>query len=58
MMLVEHGVDLYQIDQAVAAFGMTMGPFRMMDFDGFDVASAMKVQSARTLERDSMSCRS
>lgn len=28
MMLVEHGVDLYQIDQAVAAFGMTMGPFR------------------------------
>ncbi|MBA0805369.1 hypothetical protein Gohar_004889, partial [Gossypium harknessii] len=53
MMLVEHGVDLYQIDQAVpafgmtmgvAAFGMTMGPFRMMDFVGFDVASAMKVQ--------------
>ncbi|KAL1067726.1 hypothetical protein V6Z11_D12G149900 [Gossypium hirsutum] len=43
MMLVEHGVDLYQIDQAVAAFGMTMGPFRMMDFDGFDVASAMKL---------------
>ncbi|MBA0563081.1 hypothetical protein Golob_008084, partial [Gossypium lobatum] len=44
MMLVEHGVDLYQIDQAVAAFGMTMGPFRMMDFVGFEVASAMKVQ--------------
>ncbi|MBA0656263.1 hypothetical protein Goklo_008634 [Gossypium klotzschianum] len=47
MMLVEHGVDLYQIDQAVAAFGMTMGPFRMMDFVGFDVASAMKVQFSK-----------
>lgn len=28
MRLVEHGVDLYQIDQAVTGFGMTMGPFR------------------------------
>lgn len=28
LMLVEHGVDLYQIDQAVTAFGMKMGPFR------------------------------
>ncbi|KAG8475326.1 hypothetical protein CXB51_031933 [Gossypium anomalum] len=47
MMLVEHGVDLYQIDQAVAAFGMTMGPFRMMDFVGFKVATAMKIQFSK-----------
>ncbi|KAA3462472.1 glyoxysomal fatty acid beta-oxidation multifunctional protein MFP-a isoform X2 [Gossypium australe] len=47
MMLVEHGVDLYQIDQAVAAFGMTMGPFRMLDFVGFEVATAMKIQFSK-----------
>ena len=27
-LLVEHGVDLYQIDRAVVKFGMPMGPFR------------------------------
>ncbi|XVF32798.1 hypothetical protein REPUB_Repub17cG0113700 [Reevesia pubescens] len=47
MMLVEHGVDLYQIDQAVTAFGMTMGPFRMIDFVGFGVATAMKVHFSK-----------
>ncbi|XP_039001286.1 glyoxysomal fatty acid beta-oxidation multifunctional protein MFP-a-like isoform X2 [Hibiscus syriacus] len=44
MMLVEHGVDLYQIDQAAEAFGMTTGPFRMIDFVGFEVLTEMKVQ--------------
>ncbi|KAE8657627.1 Glyoxysomal fatty acid beta-oxidation multifunctional protein MFP-a [Hibiscus syriacus] len=44
MMLVEHGVDLYQIDQAVEAFRMTTGPFRMIDFFGFEVLTKMKVQ--------------
>lgn len=28
LMLVEHGADIYQIDQAVTKFGMPMGPFR------------------------------
>ncbi|XVE77589.1 hypothetical protein DITRI_Ditri13aG0075600 [Diplodiscus trichospermus] len=44
LMLVQHGVDLYQIDQAVTTFGMTMGPFRMTDFVGFEVVTAMYVQ--------------
>ncbi|KAJ6404178.1 hypothetical protein OIU84_012376 [Salix udensis] len=40
LMLVEHGADIYQIDQAVTKFGMPMGPFRMMDLVGFKVAIA------------------
>ncbi|XVF80602.1 hypothetical protein PTKIN_Ptkin15bG0087000 [Pterospermum kingtungense] len=47
LMLVEHGVDLYQIDQAVTAFGMTMGPFRMIDFVGFEVVTEMNVQFSK-----------
>ncbi|KAK6260266.1 hypothetical protein SCA6_014740 [Theobroma cacao] len=47
MRLVEHGVDLYQIDQAVTGFGMTMGPFRMIDFVGFGVVTAMKAQFSK-----------
>ncbi|XP_022727847.1 glyoxysomal fatty acid beta-oxidation multifunctional protein MFP-a-like isoform X2 [Durio zibethinus] len=44
LMLVEHGIDLYQIDQAATAFGMTMGPFRMIDSVGFEVVTALNVQ--------------
>ncbi|KAK8509824.1 hypothetical protein V6N13_093668 [Hibiscus sabdariffa] len=47
MALVERGVDLYQIDRAAEAFGMTMGPFRMIDFVGFEVLTAMKVQFSK-----------
>ncbi|KAK8718123.1 hypothetical protein V6N13_045369 [Hibiscus sabdariffa] len=47
MVLVERGVDLYQIDRAAEAFGMTMGPFRMIDFVGFEVLTAMKVQFSK-----------
>jgi enoyl-CoA hydratase/3-hydroxyacyl-CoA dehydrogenase len=28
--LVEHGVDLYQIDRVISKFGMPMGPFRYL----------------------------
>ncbi|KAB5569471.1 hypothetical protein DKX38_003264 [Salix brachista] len=44
LMLVEHGADIYQIDQAVTKFGMPMGPFRMMDLVGFKVAIAGGIQ--------------
>lgn len=37
-LLVDHGVDLYRLDQAVFDFGMPMGPFRMGDLAGVDVA--------------------
>ncbi|GMI69445.1 MULTIFUNCTIONAL PROTEIN 2, multifunctional protein 2 [Hibiscus trionum] len=47
MALVEHGVDLYRIDRAAEAFGMTMGPFRMIDFVGFEVLIAMKFQFSK-----------
>lgn len=36
--LVDHGVDPYTIDKAVFDFGMPMGPFRMGDLAGVDVA--------------------
>lgn len=32
LLLVEHGVDPYQIDRAIYKFGMPMGPFRFIDF--------------------------
>ncbi|KAK3020862.1 hypothetical protein RJ639_045544, partial [Escallonia herrerae] len=47
MLLVEHGADLYQIDQAITNFGMPMGPFRytrMVDLVGFGVAIATGIQ--------------
>lgn len=30
ILLVERGVDVYQIDQAITNFGMPMGPFRYL----------------------------
>ena len=30
ILLVEHGVDLYQIDRVITKFGMPMGPFRYL----------------------------
>ncbi|KAM0947648.1 putative 3-hydroxyacyl-CoA dehydrogenase, Isomerase, Hydro-lyase [Dioscorea sansibarensis] len=40
MLLVDHGVDPYQIDHVVTKFGMPMGPFRLVDLVGFGVAIA------------------
>jgi enoyl-CoA hydratase/3-hydroxyacyl-CoA dehydrogenase len=37
-LLVDHGVDPYAIDRALFDFGMPMGPFRMSDLAGVDVA--------------------
>ncbi|HVU86055.1 MAG TPA: 3-hydroxyacyl-CoA dehydrogenase NAD-binding domain-containing protein [Pirellulales bacterium] len=38
LLLVDHGVDLYRLDKAVYDWGMPMGPFRMSDLAGVDVA--------------------
>lgn len=32
LLLVERGTDVYQIDRAIAKFGMPMGPFRYVTF--------------------------
>lgn len=37
-LLVDHGIDPYRIDKVVFDFGMPMGPFRMGDLAGLDVA--------------------
>lgn len=37
-LLVDHGIDPYRIDKALFDFGMPMGPFRMADLAGVDVA--------------------
>ncbi|XP_034893534.1 glyoxysomal fatty acid beta-oxidation multifunctional protein MFP-a [Populus alba] len=44
ILLVEHGVDLYQIDRVITKFGMPMGPFRLADLVGFGVAIATGMQ--------------
>ncbi|KAG5559882.1 hypothetical protein RHGRI_003242 [Rhododendron griersonianum] len=44
ILLVERGADLYQIDRAIAKFGMPMGPFRLCDLVGFGVAVATGAQ--------------
>ncbi|XP_059433946.1 glyoxysomal fatty acid beta-oxidation multifunctional protein MFP-a-like [Corylus avellana] len=46
-LLVERGADLYQIDRAITEFGMPMGPFRLADMVGFDVAIATGTQFVR-----------
>ncbi|XP_077240679.1 multifunctional protein 2 [Tasmannia lanceolata] len=43
-LVVDHGLDIYQIDSAITKFGMQMGPFRMMDLVGFGVAMATGIQ--------------
>ncbi|MCO5579515.1 hypothetical protein L7F22_033370 [Adiantum nelumboides] len=40
LLLVDLGVDVYQIDSAITAFGMPMGPFRLADLVGFEVGVA------------------
>ncbi|KAF6993904.1 hypothetical protein CFC21_010724 [Triticum aestivum] len=44
LLLVDHGMDVDKIDQACIEFGMPIGPFRMTDLVGFDVALATGMQ--------------
>ncbi|VAH14703.1 unnamed protein product [Triticum turgidum subsp. durum] len=44
LLLVDHGMDVYKIDQACTEFGMSIGPFRMTDLVGFGVALATGMQ--------------
>ncbi|XP_055829900.1 glyoxysomal fatty acid beta-oxidation multifunctional protein MFP-a-like isoform X2 [Solanum dulcamara] len=48
MLLVEHGADVYQIDKALTSFGLKLGPFRMLDQDGFQSAPAHDVKFLET----------
>ncbi|RWR94189.1 Crotonase superfamily [Cinnamomum micranthum f. kanehirae] len=43
-LLVDNGLDVYQIDHAISKFGMPMGPFRTIDLIGFGVFAAVGVQ--------------
>ncbi|XP_038976450.1 glyoxysomal fatty acid beta-oxidation multifunctional protein MFP-a-like isoform X1 [Phoenix dactylifera] len=43
-LLVDHGLDVYQIDRVITKFGMPMGPFRLADLVGFKVAVATGTQ--------------
>lgn len=38
LLLVDNGIDPYRLDKAVYDWGMPMGPFRMSDLAGVDVA--------------------
>lgn len=44
LLLVDCGLDVYQIDRAITKFGMPMGPFRLADLVGFGVAVATGAQ--------------
>lgn len=44
ILLVERGMNLYQIDRAITKFGMPMGPFRLADLVGFGVGIATSLQ--------------
>ncbi|KAL6897958.1 hypothetical protein ACP4OV_006917 [Aristida adscensionis] len=44
LLLVDHGMDLYKIDRACTEFGMPVGPFRLADMVGFEVALATGLQ--------------
>ncbi|XP_006355813.1 glyoxysomal fatty acid beta-oxidation multifunctional protein MFP-a-like isoform X2 [Solanum tuberosum] len=48
MLLVEHGADAYQIDKALTSFGLKLGPFRMLDQDGFQSAAVHDVKFLET----------
>ncbi|WOK96124.1 Crotonase superfamily [Canna indica] len=43
-LLVDHGLDVYEIDNAITKFGMPMGPFRLADLVGFGVGTATGIQ--------------
>ncbi|PHT61213.1 Glyoxysomal fatty acid beta-oxidation multifunctional protein MFP-a [Capsicum annuum] len=50
MFLVQHGADVYQIDKALTSFGMKLGPFRMLDRDGFQSAAVCDVKFLETFQ--------
>ena len=37
--ILEEGADIHQIDRALEKFGMPMGPFRLLDMVGLDIAA-------------------
>ena len=50
--LLDEGCSPQQVDQAMEAFGMAMGPFRMSDLAGNDIGWA--IRKRRALERPGM----
>ncbi|KAF3795753.1 Peroxisomal fatty acid beta-oxidation multifunctional protein [Nymphaea thermarum] len=44
LLLVDHGLDVFHIDRVITKFGMPMGPFRLADLVGFDIAVATGLQ--------------
>ncbi|KAH9305701.1 hypothetical protein KI387_010105, partial [Taxus chinensis] len=44
LLLIDLGLDVYQIDRVITKFGMPMGPFRLADLVGFEVAVATGMQ--------------
>lgn len=51
--LLEEGASVEQIDRAVEAYGFAMGPFKVADMSGLDIAWSMRkqTQSTRALSR-------
>ncbi|HYC30939.1 MAG TPA: 3-hydroxyacyl-CoA dehydrogenase NAD-binding domain-containing protein [Gemmatimonadales bacterium] len=52
--LVEEGAAPEQVDRAMEAFGMAMGPFRVLDLVGLDVSQA--IREHRRLTRPDYTC--
>ncbi|GFP80637.1 glyoxysomal fatty acid beta-oxidation multifunctional protein MFP-a [Phtheirospermum japonicum] len=52
LVVAEHGVDVYRIDQALKDFGMRLGPFRMIDMVGFQTfAVSSKIFAESLVDR-------
>ena len=46
--MIEDGALPWEVDAAMEAFGMPMGPFRVMDMSGLDISWAMRKRQAVT----------
>jgi 3-hydroxyacyl-CoA dehydrogenase len=46
--MIEDGAMPWDVDRAMEAFGMPMGPFRVMDLAGLDIAWAQRKRTAAT----------
>ena len=46
--MIEDGAMPWEVDKAIEAFGMAMGPFRVMDLAGLDIAWAARKRQAAT----------
>ncbi|CAN6468185.1 unnamed protein product [Victoria cruziana] len=44
LLLVDYGLDVFHIDHVITKFGMPMGPFRLADLVGFEIAVATGLQ--------------